>query len=144
MFVSETHTQVFLLLPQNAQRSSNSNSFQFYSVSPKIPPRVLHAAHLSTSTLYMSISRRGSCHMPHWQWAVHGKSVMVSAAAQMRQVCCLATHAGLNPLVPASQVNVGPTHNIFLSSYIDYTTGSAQYNWLLNDLQSIDRSKTPW
>ena len=43
-----------------------------------------------------------------------------------------------------SQVNVGPTHNIFLSSYIDYTTGSAQYNWLLNDLQSIDRSKTPW
>ncbi|CAL5230081.1 g13538 [Coccomyxa viridis] len=41
-------------------------------------------------------------------------------------------------------VNVGPTHNIFLSSYIDYTTGSAQYNWLLNDLQSIDRSKTPW
>jgi len=43
-----------------------------------------------------------------------------------------------------SQVNVGPVHNIFISSYIDYTVGSAQYNWLLNDLQSIDRSKTPW
>ena len=41
-------------------------------------------------------------------------------------------------------VNVGVTHNIFLSSYTDYTVGSAQYNWLLNDLQSIDRSKTPW
>ena len=43
-----------------------------------------------------------------------------------------------------SQVNVGPVHNIFISSYIDYTVGSTQYNWLLNDLQSIDRSKTPW
>lgn len=43
-----------------------------------------------------------------------------------------------------AQVNVGPTHIIFISSYIDYTVGSAQYNWLLNDLQSIDRSKTPW
>ncbi len=41
-------------------------------------------------------------------------------------------------------VNVGPVHNIFLSSYIDYTVGSAQYNWLLNDLEAIDRSKTPW
>ncbi len=41
-------------------------------------------------------------------------------------------------------VNVGVTHNIFLSSYTDYTVGSAQYNWLLNDLQSVDRSKTPW
>ena len=39
---------------------------------------------------------------------------------------------------------MGPTHIIFISSYIDYTVGSAQYNWLLNDLQSIDRSKTPW
>lgn len=48
------------------------------------------------------------------------------------------------PLSTSAQVNVGVTHNIFLSSYIDYTTGSAQYNWLLNDLQSIDRSKTPW
>ncbi len=43
-----------------------------------------------------------------------------------------------------AQVDVGPVHNIFLSSYEDYTTGSAQYNWLLNDLKSIDRTKTPW
>ena len=41
-------------------------------------------------------------------------------------------------------VDVGVTHNIFLSSYTDYTVGSAQYNWLLNDLEAIDRSKTPW
>ncbi|KAK9917889.1 hypothetical protein WJX75_009307 [Coccomyxa subellipsoidea] len=41
-------------------------------------------------------------------------------------------------------VDVGPVHNILLSSYADYTVGSAQYNWLLNDLLSIDRTKTPW
>ena len=98
MFVSETHTQVFLLLPQNAQRSSNSNSFQFYSVSPKIPPRVLHAS----VDLYSvhEHSRRGSLHAT-LAMGCAWESVMVSAAAQMRQVCCLATHAGLNPLVPA-------------------------------------------
>lgn len=43
-----------------------------------------------------------------------------------------------------AQVDVGPVHNILLSSYADYTVGSAQYNWLLNDLLSIDRTKTPW
>lgn len=42
------------------------------------------------------------------------------------------------------QVDIGPTHNIFLSSYSDYTQGSDQWNWLQNDLQSIDRTKTPW
>ena len=50
----------------------------------------------------------------------------------------------VNVLSACLQVNVGVVHNIFISSYIDYTVGSAQYNWLLNDLQAIDRSKTPW
>lgn len=50
----------------------------------------------------------------------------------------------MNVLSACLQVNVGVVHNIFISSYIDYTVGSAQYNWLLNDLQAIDRSKTPW
>lgn len=26
----------------------------------------------------------------------------------------------------------------------DYTPGSAQYNWLLKDIASVDRVKTPW
>ena len=31
-----------------------------------------------------------------------------------------------------------------LSPYIDYTVGSEQYIWLLNDLQAINRTTTPW
>ena len=31
-----------------------------------------------------------------------------------------------------------------LSPYVDYTIGSAQYTWLLNDLQAIDRTVTPF
>ena len=42
------------------------------------------------------------------------------------------------------QVNMGPTHNIFLSPYADYRIGSSQYDWFLNDLKSIDRTLTPW
>ena len=37
-----------------------------------------------------------------------------------------------------------PTHNIMLSPYVDYTIGSRQYTWLLNDLQAIDRTVTPF
>ena len=31
-----------------------------------------------------------------------------------------------------------------LSPYQDYTIGSPQYTWLLNDLQAIDRTVTPF
>ena len=31
-----------------------------------------------------------------------------------------------------------------LSPYVDYTIGSPQYTWLLNDLQAIDRTITPF
>ena len=43
-----------------------------------------------------------------------------------------------------SQVDIGPTHNIFMSPYIDYRPGSDQYDWFYNDLISIDRTLTPW
>lgn len=35
-------------------------------------------------------------------------------------------------------------HVLFLTPYFDHTPGSAQYKWLVNDLKSIDRQKTPW
>ena len=41
-------------------------------------------------------------------------------------------------------VDVGPSHNIFLSNYIDYTEGSQQWIWLKGDLARIDRTLTPW
>lgn len=35
-------------------------------------------------------------------------------------------------------------HWVLLSSYSDFTEGSTQYNWLVADLASVDRSVTPW
>ena len=31
-----------------------------------------------------------------------------------------------------------------LSPYVDYTIGSPQYDWLLNDLKAINRDQTPF
>merc|ERR1719272_2420496 len=46
---------------------------------------------------------------------------------------------------------VGPLHAIHMNSYHDYiepdvafTTASAQYKWLVSDLATINRTKTPW
>mmetsp|Transcript_18723 Transcript_18723/g.28031 ORF Transcript_18723/g.28031 Transcript_18723/m.28031 type:complete len:741 (+) Transcript_18723:85-2307(+) len=41
-------------------------------------------------------------------------------------------------------IDVGPTHNIILSSYSASNKFSKQYKWVLGDFDSIDRSKTPW
>ncbi|KAK4348371.1 hypothetical protein RND71_031126 [Anisodus tanguticus] len=39
---------------------------------------------------------------------------------------------------------VAGVHVIMLGSYTDFGPGSAQYNWLTNDLKKVDRTKTPW
>ena len=39
---------------------------------------------------------------------------------------------------------VGLIHFIGISTEHDYTIGSEQYNWFKKDLESIDRTKTPW
>jgi hypothetical protein len=41
-------------------------------------------------------------------------------------------------------INAGPVHSIYMSPYTDYTFGSQQYMWLINDLQNVNRSVTPW
>eukprot|EP00897_Mesotaenium_endlicherianum_P001572 jgi/Mesen1/1442/ME000132S00381 len=38
----------------------------------------------------------------------------------------------------------GPVHAIFLSVYHDYTPGSRQWQFLYDDLRSVDRTVTPW
>jgi acid phosphatase type 7 len=38
----------------------------------------------------------------------------------------------------------GVTHNIFLNAYSSMDPGSTQYQWLVQELQSVDRSVTPW
>uniref|UniRef100_K3WC58 Purple acid phosphatase n=1 Tax=Globisporangium ultimum (strain ATCC 200006 / CBS 805.95 / DAOM BR144) TaxID=431595 RepID=K3WC58_GLOUD len=41
-------------------------------------------------------------------------------------------------------VEYGLTHHTQISSEHDYTPGSPMYTWLVNDLKSVDRKKTPW
>ena len=31
-------------------------------------------------------------------------------------------------------VNLGPAHMVYLSNYADFSVGSPQYEWLVNDL----------
>jgi len=38
----------------------------------------------------------------------------------------------------------GMVHVVMLCSYCDYSPASSQYAWLLADLQSVERSRTPW
>ncbi|BDA44108.1 Purple acid phosphatase 15 [Coccomyxa sp. Obi] len=52
--------------------------------------------------------------------------------------------ASMSPSYFFYSVNAGPTHNIILSNYIDYTDFSPQKNWLTRDLMNVDRSVTPW
>lgn len=39
---------------------------------------------------------------------------------------------------------VSGTHVVMLGSYTDFGVGSEQYNWLVADLDGIDRKRTPW
>ena len=38
----------------------------------------------------------------------------------------------------------GPSKHIVLSSYSNFRPGSTQYKWLVSELESVDRSVTPW
>ena len=138
-----------LYFVQNAQRASASNSFQFYSVRP-----ALHCNHVPASMLEQHPPyTHTSSDDPGLLWCqtkrcgcdalgkCGGENGVCQKAGRMQWLQGL---WAAEVTAACAQVNVGPTHIIFISSYIDYTVGSAQYNWLLNDLQSIDRSKTPW
>ena len=38
----------------------------------------------------------------------------------------------------------GPVHVIILASFVDFSTSSPQYKWLVSDLAAINRAVTPW
>ncbi|KAM3290180.1 purple acid phosphatase 23 isoform X1 [Capsicum chacoense] len=40
--------------------------------------------------------------------------------------------------------DAGGVHFIMLGAYVDYNQTSAQYSWLLDDLEKVDRGVTPW
>ena len=40
--------------------------------------------------------------------------------------------------------NVGPVHVLMYSTEHDFRPNSTQYDWMENDLRSVDRSLTPW
>jgi len=39
---------------------------------------------------------------------------------------------------------VGPVHFTMLSSEHNFATGSPQWQWMIKDLESVDRTRTPW
>jgi len=41
-------------------------------------------------------------------------------------------------------MNIGPAHFTFMSAEHDFLSGSEQWNWLNQDLASVNREKTPW
>ncbi len=38
----------------------------------------------------------------------------------------------------------GPAHFTFMSTEHNSSVGSPQHDWIVQDLQSVDRSRTPW
>ena len=40
--------------------------------------------------------------------------------------------------------DVGPTHILIFSTEHDFQQSSVQYNWIEHDLQSVNRTRTPW
>lgn len=41
-------------------------------------------------------------------------------------------------------IEYGPVHSISLTVYVNYLPGSPQWNWLWQDLSSVNRTLTPW
>jgi hypothetical protein len=41
-------------------------------------------------------------------------------------------------------IDLGPLHFISLNNYAPYGPGSNQYKWFIQDIESVDRAKTPW
>jgi hypothetical protein len=41
-------------------------------------------------------------------------------------------------------MHAGPIHFLQYDSETPFVPGSLQYEWILNDLASVDRTKTPW
>jgi hypothetical protein len=48
------------------------------------------------------------------------------------------------PDQPWYSFNSGPVHFVTMSTEHNFQVGSAQYNWIEQDLKSVDRSLTPW
>lgn len=40
--------------------------------------------------------------------------------------------------------DIGPVHITSMSTEHNFTRGSDQWRWLKQDLEGVDRSKTPW
>jgi len=40
--------------------------------------------------------------------------------------------------------NYGMVHYVMMNTELDFSAGSTQYNFLLNDLKAVNRSQTPW
>ena len=65
-----------------------------------------------------------------------------SARKSRRELNC--QRSNMQKVVHRAHLAGRSVHNIMLSPYVDYTIGSPQYDWLVNDLRAIDRTQTPF
>ena len=47
-------------------------------------------------------------------------------------------------MLPRYSFEHGPIHFVQLNTEMDFAPGSAQYAWLLGDLRTVNRTRTPW
>ena len=75
---------------------------------------------------------------PGKMWLVTKNQILTGCCLQMP------SNSSNSPSYFFHSAQVGPAHVINLSPYVDYTPGSAQWQWLAEDLAGINRSITPW
>ncbi len=82
---------------------------------------------------------KGSLNYPFAEYDMLNASLIKVGYAPLDTV---GTDAKETPLYYSTEA--GLVHWIHLTSYTDFWPGSNQYNWLINDLQYVDRNFTPW
>ena len=65
---------------------------------------------------------------------------MVSATALSHEI----QHYNARRLMCRYSFDHGPLHFLQFSTEHDFSPGSKQFAWILRDLKSVDRKKTPW
>ncbi|KAJ7525705.1 hypothetical protein O6H91_17G062300 [Diphasiastrum complanatum] len=76
-----------------------------------------------SGSFYTTTDSGGECGVPyetHFQMPIQGKDM------------------------PWYSIELGPVHFTIMSTEHNWTLGSDQYNWIANDLASVNRTRTPW
>ncbi len=110
---------------------------------PKQPPHSNHELETQpdNSSFVSYLARypnKGSLTYPNAKYNNNNASVPRFGIAPLD----IGTDAKETPLYYSTEA--GLVHWIHLTSYTDFWPGSNQYNWLVDDLASVNRNVTPW